>query len=69
MIEMNKDWRSQISISNEDWMGLRYAPFCFPEQGVAMLSSAPAARMEAASFFEARKKDTADSLKWRPKKN
>ena len=26
----------------------------------------PAPRMKAASFFEARKKDTADSLKWRP---
>ena len=43
MFEMNKeemqDWRSQIGISNEDKMGLRYAPFCFTEQGVAMLSS------------------------------
>jgi hypothetical protein len=40
---MNKEelqnWRSQIGISNEDKMGLRYAPFCFSEQGVAMLSS------------------------------
>jgi phage regulator Rha-like protein len=43
MFEMNKDelqnWRSQFGISNEDKMGLRYAPFCFTEQGVAMLSS------------------------------
>jgi hypothetical protein len=43
MFEMNKEelqnWRSQIGISNEDKMGLRYAPFCFSEQGVAMLSS------------------------------
>jgi hypothetical protein len=43
MFEMNQDefrnWRSQFGISNEDKMGLRYAPFCFTEQGVAMLSS------------------------------
>ncbi len=43
MFEMNKeefaDWRSQFGTSNEDKMGLRYAPFCFTEQGVAMLSS------------------------------
>lgn len=43
MFEMNKEeltkWRSQFGISNEDKMGLRYAPFCFTEQGVAMLSS------------------------------
>jgi hypothetical protein len=43
MFEMNKEelqnWRSQIGTSNEDKMGLRYAPFCFTEQGVAMLSS------------------------------
>lgn len=43
MFEMNKtefqNWRSQFGISNDDKMGLRYAPFCFTEQGVAMLSS------------------------------
>ena len=43
MFEMNKteleNWRSQIVTSNSDRMGLRYAPFCFTEQGVAMLSS------------------------------
>lgn len=43
MFEMNKsefeNWRSQFGTSNEDKMGLRYAPFCFTEQGVAMLSS------------------------------
>jgi hypothetical protein len=32
-------WRSQIVTSKSDRMGLRYAPFCFTEQGVAMLSS------------------------------
>lgn len=32
-------WRSQIVTSNSDKMGLRYPPFCFTEQGVAMLSS------------------------------
>ncbi len=43
MFEMNKqeleNWRSQFGTSNSDRMGLRYAPFCFTEQGVAMLSS------------------------------
>ena len=43
MFEMNDSefqiWRSQIGTSNSDKMGLRYAPFCFTEQGVAMLSS------------------------------
>ena len=43
MFEMNKqefeNWRSQIVTSNSDRMGLRHAPFCFTEQGVAMLSS------------------------------
>jgi len=44
MFEMSKkefeNWRSQIVTSNSsDVMGLRYAPFCFTEQGVAMLSS------------------------------
>ena len=43
MFEMSseefKDWRSQIVISNADSKGLRYAPFRFTEQGVAMISS------------------------------
>jgi ORF6N domain len=33
------NWRSQFASSKEDKQGLRYAPFCFTEQGVAMLSS------------------------------
>lgn len=32
-------WRSQFVTSNAINMGLRYAPFAFTEQGVAMLSS------------------------------
>ncbi|MBA3680732.1 MAG: ORF6N domain-containing protein [Bacteroidetes bacterium] len=43
MFEMTEaelqNWRSQIVTSNSDKMGLRYLPFCFTEQGVAMLSS------------------------------
>lgn len=43
MFEMTKqeleNWRSQFGTSNSDFMGLRYAPYCFTEQGVAMLSS------------------------------
>lgn len=44
MFELNKseleNWRSQNVTSNDsDRMGLRYAPFAFTEQGVAMLSS------------------------------
>src|SRR5690606_17309623 len=43
MFEMSdgefEDWRSQFVTSNSDKQGLRYAPFCFTEQGVAMLSS------------------------------
>ncbi len=43
MFVMNKDelanWRSQFVTSNLDKMGLRHLPFCFTEQGVAMLSS------------------------------
>lgn len=43
MFEMDKEefqsWRSQSVMSKEDRKGLRYAPFCFTEQGVAMLSS------------------------------
>jgi hypothetical protein len=42
MFEMNKqefeNWRSQFASSNADKMGLRYAPFCFTESGVTMLS-------------------------------
>lgn len=35
-----RDWRSQFGTSNEgDKMGLRYAPYVFTEQGVAMLST------------------------------
>ncbi|MBL7918709.1 MAG: ORF6N domain-containing protein [Bacteroidia bacterium] len=43
MFEMTEqelqNWRSQIASSNSDKMGLRHLPFCFTEQGVAMLSS------------------------------
>ncbi len=44
MFEMSKvelgHWRSQIVTSNPgDNMGLRFAPFCFTEHGVLMLSS------------------------------
>lgn len=44
MFEMSREelenWRSQTVTSNAgDKMGLRHAPFCFTEQGVAMLSS------------------------------
>jgi hypothetical protein len=43
MFEMTKEefdrWRSQFGTSNAEKMGLRYAPFCFTEQGIAMLSS------------------------------
>lgn len=44
MFEMSgkefQNWRSQIVTSNStSKMGLRYRPFCFTEQGVAMLSS------------------------------
>lgn len=42
MFEMSKEelesWRSQNVTSKEDKKGLRYAPFCFTEQGVTMLS-------------------------------
>jgi len=34
-----QNWRSQFVTSNSDRQGLRYTPFCFTEQGVAMLSS------------------------------
>lgn len=33
-----EDWRTQNATSKGDKQGLRYAPFCFTEQGVAMLS-------------------------------
>ena len=32
-------WRAQFVTSKSDQQGLRYVPFCFTEQGVAMLSS------------------------------
>ncbi len=32
-------WRSQVVMSNSDKMGLRYRPYVFTEQGVAMLSA------------------------------
>ena len=42
MFEMSdeefQNWRSQFVTSNSDMMGLRYAPFCFTEQGLTMLS-------------------------------
>ncbi len=42
MFEMNgkefTNWRTQFASSNSDKLGLRYAPFCFTEQGVTMLS-------------------------------
>lgn len=38
-IEELQNWRSQFVTSNSDKQGLRYKPFCFTEQGVAMLSS------------------------------
>lgn len=43
MFELTKkefeNWRSQIVTSKNDIKGLRYAPFAFTEQGIAMLSS------------------------------
>jgi len=43
MFQLNKEefnnWRSQFVTSNVDKMGLRWTPFAFTEQGVAMLSS------------------------------
>ena len=42
LFEMDKkeleDWRTHFASSKEDKKGLRYAPFCFTEQGVTMLS-------------------------------
>jgi hypothetical protein len=34
-----EDWRNKFEFTSKDKKGLRYAPFCFTEQGVAMLSS------------------------------
>ena len=34
-----KDWRSQFVTSNDDKMGLRYAPYAFTEDSVAQLST------------------------------
>ena len=34
-----ENWRTQFASSNSEKMGLRRPPFCFTEQGVAMLSS------------------------------
>ena len=43
MFELTKEellnWRSQFGTSNSEAMGMRYLPFVFTEQGVAMLSS------------------------------
>jgi hypothetical protein len=43
MFEMSEEefntWRKEYVRTAEDKMGLRYSPFCFTEQGVAMLSS------------------------------
>lgn len=43
MFEMSdnelEDWRNKFEVTSKDKKGLRYAPFCFTEQGVAMLSS------------------------------
>lgn len=33
-----ENWRTQNASSKKDKQGLRYAPFCFTEQGVTMLS-------------------------------
>lgn len=42
MFEMSheefENWRSQFVTSKSDSKGLRYAPYCFTEQGVTMLS-------------------------------
>jgi hypothetical protein len=43
MFEMTKveleNWRTQFATSKSDLLGLRHSPYCFTEQGVAMLSS------------------------------
>jgi hypothetical protein len=33
-----ENWRTQFATSNSEKMGIRHPPFCFTEQGVAMLS-------------------------------
>jgi hypothetical protein len=42
LFEMTKKefltWRKEHVADGGDWQGLRYAPFCFTEQGVTMLS-------------------------------
>jgi len=42
MFEMTKEefenWRSRFATSKSDQIGLPYAPFCFTEPGVTMLS-------------------------------
>jgi phage regulator Rha-like protein len=42
MFEMNskefQNWRTHFATSKEDKQGLRYAPFCFTEQGATMLA-------------------------------
>jgi phage regulator Rha-like protein len=42
MFEMTNEefqiWRTQIASSKSDMIGLRYAPYCFTEQGLTMLS-------------------------------
>lgn len=37
-------WKESIALSAADKQGLRYAPFCFTEQGVKMLSCILTAR-------------------------
>jgi phage regulator Rha-like protein len=37
-VEEFGNWRTQFATSKSDMIGLRYAPFCFTEQGVTMLS-------------------------------
>ena len=43
MFELTKEelanWRRQFGTSNSEIMGLRYIPYAFSEQGIAMLSS------------------------------
>ena len=38
-VEELTNWRTQFATSKSDRIGLRHSPFCFTEQGVAMLSS------------------------------
>ena len=43
MFRLNKqefdNWKSHFAMSNSEKMGLRYAPYAFTEQGVAMLAT------------------------------